>query len=188
MSLLPNVFPASLDDLVFEGRNKAYGAYQLRQAYNGHVRKALSTIIGLCALLLLSGAAWQRLHPAMVATYKPSVPIAPITPPTYVTEPPKPIAPPAAPSRPHSAAAAAVPHTTGATLPTLVAKDELVVPKTPVTTEIVEVSPSLATTGPTTTNEAGGAGSPTGTGTAEAGSEGGTSTAPAVAGPYVVVE
>lgn len=31
---------ASLDDIVFEGRNKAYGAYLLRRLYNSHIMKA----------------------------------------------------------------------------------------------------------------------------------------------------
>lgn len=31
---------ASLDDIVFEGRNKAYGAYLLRRLYNSHITKA----------------------------------------------------------------------------------------------------------------------------------------------------
>lgn len=31
---------ASLDDIVFEGRNKAYGAYLLRRLYNNHITKA----------------------------------------------------------------------------------------------------------------------------------------------------
>ncbi|MEJ8803581.1 energy transducer TonB [Pontibacter sp. H249] len=38
---------ASLDDIVFEGRNKAYGAYSLRKLYNKHVTKAyiIATIL-----------------------------------------------------------------------------------------------------------------------------------------------
>jgi len=191
MSLLPTIFPASFDDLVFEVRNQAYGAYQLRQAYNGHVRKALSLMIGSCALLFAGSVAWQRLHPAVTPPVIISTPVKPITPPTYVAEAPKPTAPPAKPSQPRmaSAPAAAAPHT-ATSFPTQITKDELVAPKPVVTTEISEIPPGLATTSTTTTGEAGGAGSPTGTatGTGEAGSEGGTGNAPAVAGPYVVVE
>ncbi len=38
---------ASLDDIVFSGRNKAYGAYLLRKLYNSHVTKAaiIATVI-----------------------------------------------------------------------------------------------------------------------------------------------
>jgi periplasmic protein TonB len=38
-------------DIIFEGRNKAYGAYELRNLYPKHVRKA--TLIGSLLLLLL---------------------------------------------------------------------------------------------------------------------------------------
>jgi protein TonB len=190
MFLLPNIFPASFDDLVFEGRNQAYGAYQLRQAYNGHVRMAMSLMLGLGALLFLGSTAWQQLHPVVLPPSIKSASLTPMDPPTYVTEAPKPIAPPAAPSHPRMATTtAAAPHPT-ASLPTQVTKDELVPLKPPVTTDIAEVTPGLATTGPTTIGEADGVGSPTGTaaGKAEAGSEGGTGTAPAIVGPYVVVE
>ena len=42
---------ASLNDIVFEGRNKAYGAYVLRRLYQRHVTRAL--IIGTAVLALL---------------------------------------------------------------------------------------------------------------------------------------
>jgi protein TonB len=188
MSLLSNLFPASFDDLVFEGRNQAYGAYQLRQAYNSHLRMAVSLMAALGALLFLSSAAWQRLHPVVLPVASKSVPLKFIEPPTYVTEAPKPIAPPAAPHQPRMLAATA-PHATSS-IPTLVVKDELVPNKPVVTTEIPEAAPGLATTGPTTIGETNGVGSPTGTdaGTAEAGSAGSTGNAPAVTGPYLVVE
>ncbi|MFD3002188.1 energy transducer TonB [Pontibacter toksunensis] len=40
---------ASLDDIVFEGRNKAYGAYLLRRLYNNHITKAaiIATVLFL---------------------------------------------------------------------------------------------------------------------------------------------
>ncbi len=41
---------ASLDDIVFEGRNKAYGAYLLRKLYNNHITKA--AIIATALFLL----------------------------------------------------------------------------------------------------------------------------------------
>ncbi|WP_231717485.1 energy transducer TonB [Hymenobacter sp. DG25A] len=43
---------ASLNDLVFEGRNKAYGAYVLRRLYNRHVTRALLIAVALFALLV----------------------------------------------------------------------------------------------------------------------------------------
>lgn len=43
---------ASLDDIVFEFRNKAYGAYDLRQAYNTALRDAFIMALGLCMMLM----------------------------------------------------------------------------------------------------------------------------------------
>lgn len=192
MSLLPTIFPASLDDLVFEGRNQAYGAYQLRQAYNGHVRKALGLMIGLCAVLAVGGTAWQRLHPVVTSPIVGPVSVTPMPPPTYVAEAPKSksVAPPAKPSQPRLATTTATAPHAAATLPTVVEKDELVTSKPPLKIEIPDTSPGLATTGPTTlgTTDAAGALNGTATGKAETGSEGGTGEGTAVTGPYVVVE
>ena len=184
MSLLPDFFPASLDTLVFEGRNQAYGAYQLRQSYNSHMRRALATMLGLCALLLVAGTAWQRLHPKEpTAVETKSAPLTPMEPPVYVAEKPKPIAPPAAPSPPRMTAP--TPHTT-ASFPPKVEKDELV-PAKPVEMELVAVASDLPATGPTTTDATSG-GVPGSTGTTETSTTTGSESAPAVAGPYVVVE
>lgn len=184
MSLLSGFFPASLDSLVFEGRNQAYGAYDLRQSYNSHVRKALASMVGLCLLLLVANAAWEHLHPtATSATNSKATVLTPIEPPVYVAEQPKPIAPPAEPSQPRLAAATA--HAT-TSFPTKIVKDELAAPK-PTDVEIMEVPPGLATAS-TTTTYASGPGTPGSVGTAETGPETSSSTAPAVTGPYVVVE
>lgn len=43
---------ADMLDIVFEGRNKDYGAYQLRKTYNGRIRNALIGTIIICALLI----------------------------------------------------------------------------------------------------------------------------------------
>ncbi|GAB3990121.1 hypothetical protein GCM10028807_16600 [Spirosoma daeguense] len=55
---------ASLDDIVFEFRNKAYGAYDLRQAYRLALRNAFIMAVGLCMMLmammdLLSRKTWS---------------------------------------------------------------------------------------------------------------------------------
>ena len=39
-------------DILFEGRNKDYGAYQLRKTYNGRLVKALASTGALCLLLI----------------------------------------------------------------------------------------------------------------------------------------
>ncbi|RZK23419.1 MAG: energy transducer TonB [Hymenobacter sp.] len=182
MPLLTNLFPASLDALVFEGRNQAYGAYQLRQSYGSHVRRALGSMLGLCLLLLLSIIAWEHLHPADLVKALVPAKTAEVTP-IYVVEPPRPIAlpPSAAPSHPVPAAASA----STASFPTKIVKDELVAPK-PTEIDLTAVPPGLATTGPVTMEAS--TGSPGGPGTAEADPAAGSETAPAVTGPYLVVE
>lgn len=57
---------ASLDDIVFEFRNKTYGAYDLRRAYRITLRNAFIMALGLCmmgmALMdLLSRQTWSYL-------------------------------------------------------------------------------------------------------------------------------
>ena len=186
MSLLTNFLSPSLDTIVFEGRHQAYGAYQLRHSYNSHVRKAMGAVLALCLLLLLAGTVWQQLHPRAIAKADfISTPLTPIEPPTYVAEQPKPASPPAAPSQPHLATAP--PHA-AASMPTKVVKDELM----PTKPEETEVSPAAVTTSSSelSTTDATGLGALGGTGPAETSSNVETSaaTAPAVTGPYLVVE
>ena len=64
MSLLPTFLTDSLDDVVFEGRNRAYGAYQLRQGYQQNLASAGCITLMACAALLLGWAGWKQLAPA----------------------------------------------------------------------------------------------------------------------------
>jgi len=43
---------ADILDILFDGRNKEYGAYQLRKTYNGRIRNALIATIAICILLV----------------------------------------------------------------------------------------------------------------------------------------
>jgi protein TonB len=43
---------ADILDILFDGRNKEYGAYQLRKTYNRRIRNALIATIAICALLI----------------------------------------------------------------------------------------------------------------------------------------
>jgi len=43
---------ASFDDIVFEGRNKAYGAYVLRRLYGSHVTRALLIAVAIFAIMV----------------------------------------------------------------------------------------------------------------------------------------
>ncbi|WP_165903579.1 energy transducer TonB [Hymenobacter gummosus] len=56
--------PSSLDEIIFEGRNKAYGAFDLRQHYNVHLRRALALALMLFALLAASPMISRLLWPA----------------------------------------------------------------------------------------------------------------------------
>ena len=51
-----NILSASLIDLIFDGRNKEYGAYELRTAYHKRINKAL-LITAVIAALAFGGAA-----------------------------------------------------------------------------------------------------------------------------------
>ncbi len=90
-------------DIVFEYRNKNYGAYQLRRAYPRHLARALT--IGLLLVtfgLILPGllSAVSKAFPGAEAE-APTVIIGEIPPPTpdkMIVPPPKPVAPP--PARP----------------------------------------------------------------------------------------
>jgi protein TonB len=64
MSLLPAFLSDSLDEVVFEGRNQAYGAYQLRQDYQQHLASAGGITLAIGAALLLGWAGWKQLAPA----------------------------------------------------------------------------------------------------------------------------
>jgi protein TonB len=48
------ILSADLIDLVFEGRNKSYGAYELRTGYNKRLRNALFLTVALALLILLA--------------------------------------------------------------------------------------------------------------------------------------
>ncbi len=45
---------ADILDIIFEGRNKEYGAYDLRKTYNKRISIALAVMVAACLLLLLS--------------------------------------------------------------------------------------------------------------------------------------
>lgn len=183
MSWFPSLLPTSLDDLVFEGRHQAYGAYQLRQSYRNRIHLSLSIMLSLCALLLGAGLLWQRLHPLAASVRMVPVAPTPPIPPTYVAEAPKPAAPPA-PSQPRPAPASSPAAPAAHTLQ--VVKDE--VTTKPLTAEVLlppTTEPGPVVAGPATGTEPG-AGQPGGTDTEP--TAGSSEAAPAVTGPYVVVE
>lgn len=56
----------SLDDIVFEGRNQAYGAFQLRRSYQRHLGSALFITVTACSLLLMTPLVMHLLWPEVV--------------------------------------------------------------------------------------------------------------------------
>ncbi|RYZ19664.1 MAG: energy transducer TonB, partial [Chitinophagaceae bacterium] len=54
----PNkILNADFLDILFEGKNKSYGAYNLRKTYNTRLKKALIATFAALLLLLLVGVA-----------------------------------------------------------------------------------------------------------------------------------
>lgn len=48
-----NILSANILDILFDGRNKAYGAYDLRKNYNKRLVKALAGTLGICLLFTM---------------------------------------------------------------------------------------------------------------------------------------
>ena len=48
------ILTADILDIIFEGRNKEYGAYELRKTYNKRLLIAVSSMLAICLLIFLS--------------------------------------------------------------------------------------------------------------------------------------
>lgn len=70
-----NLSTATLDDIVFEGRNQAYGAYVLRRLYQQHLATAVAVALAFCLVLLSIPVLMQRLLPGEVLL--PAIPAKP---------------------------------------------------------------------------------------------------------------
>ena len=97
---------ASLDDIVFDGRNRHYGAYQLRALYQRHMTRALIIATAICALLLVFPLLAQLLKdhtPVVVPKIVDARPddfIVDIVPPIAPPPPVEAVKPPSAPPQP----------------------------------------------------------------------------------------
>jgi protein TonB len=100
---------ASLDDIVFDGRNRVYGAYQLRGLYQRHVTRALIIATAMFLLLLAMPLVAQLLRGKNPEVFIKKVYIQPIdvnthvdppvvTPPPPATAPKPPTTPPQLPT------------------------------------------------------------------------------------------
>ena len=116
---------ASLDDIVFDGRNRHYGAYELRALYQRHVTRALVIATAILALILAFPLLAQLMKKVVPATTKRPFITELISVDTHV-DPPAIITPPPAATKPP---------TTPPQLPTIknvmlvVAKDQAVTPE-----------------------------------------------------------
>ena len=143
MPLLPAFLLDSLDEVVFEGRNQAYGAYQLRHAYQRNLASAGGITLLLFAFLLLGWAAWRQLAPTAAPVVGLTHEVAPlIPPPSVVIEHPK----VAEPQLLHARSAA--PHP-ARTISHEVVKDNIIQPR-PTPTPLAEVL--AGPVGPATAN------------------------------------
>lgn len=90
-------------DILFEGRNKEYGAYELRKSYNKRLTKALIGTVVLILLILIGSAISNRLSKdtnvvpikttdATLQQIKPNEPPPPPPPPPPKLPPPPPVA------------------------------------------------------------------------------------------------
>ena len=93
---------ASLNDIVFEGRNKAYGAYVLRRLYQRHVTRALIIATAVFALLVFFPLIAQYLKDKLPKEPKKNLQenVLMDAPPLDDTKPPPPPPPPEAPPPP----------------------------------------------------------------------------------------
>jgi protein TonB len=90
---------ADILDILFEGRNKDYGAYELRKTYNGRIKKAMfvtGAVVGLlCIGYFVAGGTKGKARPlkddgdfSLVAV-EPDKPLPPPPPPPKVPPPPQ---------------------------------------------------------------------------------------------------
>jgi protein TonB len=86
-----NLLTATLDDIVFERRNKAYGAFLLRRLYNRHLATAITVASALAFLLVAIPMLVQQLWPAEATSVSP--PKKEIIALTHVVLPPKQVKP-----------------------------------------------------------------------------------------------
>ncbi len=73
-NFLPALHRAAFNDIIFEGRNKAYGAYELRLIYPRHLKRAVAVMLLLSAALAVGPAVLGYFQPAeLIKTKAPVV-------------------------------------------------------------------------------------------------------------------
>jgi len=98
---LNKILTAGLDDVIFIGRNKSYGAYFLRQIYGKNVRNGFLIALATFVVALGGPVLWKKFQKETIAetkvalvdmaNIKPPPPVDPKTPPPPPPPPPPPI-------------------------------------------------------------------------------------------------
>jgi len=96
------ILVSSMDDIVFQDRNRSYGAYSLRKEYDRNMMIAIGIMIGFCALAFLTGLSNGN-SVVKQLTHQPGPVIL-----DHFPEKPKPIIPPPPPPPPPPAAVQAI--------------------------------------------------------------------------------
>ncbi|HXS58195.1 MAG TPA: energy transducer TonB [Hanamia sp.] len=97
------ILKADILDILFDGRNKSYGAYDLRKTYNRRISTALSVTMGIILLLLIGSAIASKLNKSSdvkemvvkdvtMEQVQPNEPPPPPPPPPPKLPPPPPVA------------------------------------------------------------------------------------------------
>ena len=55
------IMNADILDILFDGRNKAYGAYELRKSYNKRMIRALITMLAVCLIIFIGSAIAKKI-------------------------------------------------------------------------------------------------------------------------------
>jgi protein TonB len=66
MKTQTNYMGMTLTDIIFDNRNKAYGAYELRQTYNTNILKAMATTVLFASLLFILPKLYAHFFPEVV--------------------------------------------------------------------------------------------------------------------------
>jgi|SRR6476469_3504308 len=139
---------ASLDDIVFDGRNKAYGAYVLRAEYDRHVTRALIIASALFLLLISFPIVARMLDKKTESGLKRHVVLKPID----ITPPDAPVIVPPAPKEVVEVKAAVPRPTLQFTPPKVVSDPQATSDDVPEQTALARTDPGTETiSGPTTT-------------------------------------
>jgi protein TonB len=127
-----NILTANLLDIIFDGKNKDYGAYELRKTYNKRISISLVITTGFISILIIGSVIANSYSPQNSNFISgPDIVIEPPPPPELPPPPPTPIPPP--------------PIATIAYPPPLIVKDNLVIKPPPEIKELTDARIDLKT-------------------------------------------